>query len=191
MNVGIVVEGVNDYRSYPVLIRRIRDDIGQTLVRECGGKHKLKGRFLDCLDELGRNPAWQIELGIVIRDSDCRPPQPIENQLKNILNASKLKPKFRVEIFAIPCVLESWLLSDRQAIQHVAAQRGHGGVAALNLPIPNIHDAVDKRLFLRVLSHHRLPAIPGVYEEIASIADLDRIRQRCAYFREFVRRIRT
>jgi hypothetical protein len=189
MNVGIVVEGLYDYSSYPVLVRRIRNDIERPQVRECGGKSKLKGRFLECLKEFA-NPAWEIELAIVIRDSDCNPPQPIENQLREILNASRLRPQFPVELFAVPCVLESWLLSDLQAIRNVSAQRGHGGAANLNVQIPNTHAPDDKKLFFRVLGHHSLPATPPVYEEIARTADLDMIGHRCRYFREFVRRIR-
>jgi|GraSoi_2013_80cm_1033760.scaffolds.fasta_scaffold01000_2 hypothetical protein len=189
MNVGIVVEGLYDYSSYPAIIRRIRNDIGRPQVRECGGKSKLKGRFLQCLKEF-QNPAWEIELAIVVRDSDCNPPQPIENQLREILNASRLRPHFPVELFAVPCVLESWLLSDLHAIQNVAAQRGHGGAADLSVQIPNTHAPNDKKLFFRVLGHHSLPATPPVYEEIARIVNLDMIGQRCKYFREFVRRIR-
>jgi hypothetical protein len=189
MNVGIVVEGLYDYSSYPTLVRRIRDDIPRPQVRECGGKSRLKSRFIECLKEF-QNPAWQIELAIVIRDSDCHPPQPIEDQLKEILNASRFRPPFHVELFAVPCVLESWLLSDLRAIRNLAAQRGHGGAAELNVQIPNNHAPNDKKLFFRVLGHHSLPVTPPVYEEIARTADLDMIGQRCGYFREFARRIR-
>ena len=189
MNIGIVVEGVDDYPTYPTLVGRIRNDIGGRQVRECGGKSRLKGRFLGFLKEF-QNPAWQIGLALVIRDSDCSPPQPIEGQLRTILTASRLRLPFRVELFAIPCMLESLLISDVQAIRDIAAQRGHGNAPGeLNFQIPNAHSPDDKELFNRVLTHFGLPATPAVYEEVARVANLDMIGQRCRYFREFVRRI--
>ncbi len=124
MNIGVVVEGLDDYTTYPTLIQRIRNDIGRSQVRECGGKSRLKNRFLSFLREF-QNPTWQIGIALVIRDSDCSPPQPIEDQLRNILNTSGFRPQFRVELFAIPCMLESWLVSDLDAIRRVAAQRSH------------------------------------------------------------------
>jgi len=190
MNVGIVVEGVNDYATYPSLIERIRNDIARTQVRECGGKSRLKGRFLGFLKEF-QNPAWQIDLAVVIRDSDCAPPKPLEYQLQTLFTDSRLNPPFRVEVFAIPCMLESWLISDLHAIRHVAARRGHGGAPEqVDFQIPIAHSPDDKELFIRLLTHFALPATPPVYEEIATIADFTLIGQRCTYFREFVQRIR-
>jgi len=190
MNIGIVVEGQDDYTTYPTLIQRIRNDIERSQVRECGGKSRLKNGFLNFLREF-QNPAWQIEIAVVIRDSDCHPPQPIENQLRTIFNISRLKPQFRVEFFAIPCTLESWLVSDLNAIRTVAAQRAHGGEPEhLNFQIPNAHSPADKELFSRVLSRFGLPATPAVYQEVARIANFDMIGERCSYFREFARRIR-
>jgi hypothetical protein len=190
MNIGIVVEGLYDYTTYPTLIQRIRNDIGRSQVRECGGKSRLKNRFLSFLREF-QNPAWQIGIALVIRDSDCSPPQPIEDQLRDILDTSRFRPQFRVELFAIPCMLESWLVSDLDAIRRVAAQRGHGGeTERLSFHIPNAHSPTDKKLFTRLLTHFGLPATPAVYREVATIAKLDAVGERCRYFREFVRRIK-
>jgi hypothetical protein len=189
INIGIVVEGLDDYTTYPTLIQRIRNDIGRSQVRECGGKSRLKNRFVGFLKEF-QNPAWQIGIALVIRDSDCNPPQPIEDQLRQVLNSCGFRPQFRVEIFAIPCMLESWLVSDLNAIRQVAAQRRHvGEIENLHFQIPNGHSPTDKELFSRVLSHFGLRATPAVYQEIATIANFDLIGERCTYFREFVRRI--
>jgi hypothetical protein len=189
MNIGIVVEGVDDYTTYPTLIGRIRNDINRPQVRECGGKSRLKGRFLGFLKEF-QNPAWQIDLAIVIRDSDCSPPQPIEDKLNDALKSSKFKPQFHVELFAIPCMLESWLVSDLDAIRMIAAQRGHGAAPQqLNVQIPNVHSPEDKKLFIHALSHFGLPATPAVYKEVASVVNFGLIGHRCSYFRKFVERI--
>jgi len=92
----------------------------QWQLRQCGGKSRLKHGFVNFLREFHRNPAWQIDVAFVIRDSDCSPPQPIEDQLQHILEASGFTPGFPVEFFAVPCMLESWLLSDLGAFSTVA-----------------------------------------------------------------------
>jgi hypothetical protein len=190
MNVGIVVEGAFDGPTYLALISRIRD-INGVQIRECGGKSRLKHKFVYFLKELQRNPAWQIDVAFVIRDSDCDPPQPIEKQLQNILGVSGFKPEFRVEFFATPCMLESWLLSDLEAIRTVAAQRRHGaGIALPNIQIAHANSSEDKDVFTSVLTHFGLPATPAVYGEVAAIADLTMIGNRCNYFREFARRFK-
>lgn len=167
MNVGIVVEGLDDFYAYPTLIRRIRGDIGKWQVRECGGRSKLKNRFLNFLKEFHRNHAWQIDAAFVIRDSDCRPPEQVEKQLRDDLDGSGFNPSFPVEFFAPQCVLESWLLGDLEAVRTVAEQRGHGAaVAPLQVQVANANHAADKDVFIQVLSYFTLPATPVVYGEV-------------------------
>src|SRR5260370_16093777 len=124
MNAGIVVEGASDGSAYPVLIQRIRNDLDTRQVRECGGKSRLKNRFVNFLKEFHRNHAWQIDAAFVILDSDCNPSQPIEARLRNILNASGFTPRLHVAYFATRGILASCLLSVLDAIRKVAEQRG-------------------------------------------------------------------
>lgn len=190
MNVGLVVEGPSDGSAYPTLVQRIRSDLDARQVRECGGKSRLKYRFVNFLREFQRNQAWQIDAAFVILDSDCNPSQPIEAQLRNILNASGFTPELRVVYFATLCMLESWLLSDLEAIRTVAAQRGHvAGTLPPSIQIANANSSADKDVFIQVLTHFRLPATPVVYGEVAALTNLTSIGNRCNYFREFVRRI--
>ena len=191
MNVGIVVEGTSDGPAYRELIRRIRQDLDPRQVRECGGKSRLKNRFVNFLKEFQRNHAWQIEAAFVILDSDCNPSRPIEARLRDILNASGFAPEFEVVYFATQCMLESWLLGHLDAIRTVAAQRGHvAGVLPPKIQIANAPSSADKIVFTQVLTHFGLPATPAVYGEVAALADLTVIGNRCSYFLEFVRRIR-
>src|SRR5712692_724782 len=115
MNVGLVVEGATDLATYPVFIRRIRNDLGELQIRECGGS-RLKNLFPKFLSEFDRNSAWRIDLALVIRDSDCKAPQESEAKLREILRHCNFRRRFRVEVFATPCMLESWLLSDVGAV---------------------------------------------------------------------------
>lgn len=191
MNAGIVVEGTFDGTTYRTILPRIRDDIIGLQVRQCGGKHRLKNVFIDRLEEFQRNPAWNINSAFVIRDSDCKTAEQIEKQLQDVLSASGLKPKFRVEFFAVQCMLESWLLSDLTAIRNVAVARGKNAEIDLqNIEIAPQHSQEDKEVFLRVLAQYGLPPTPPVYAQIASLVDLKVIEKRCTYFREFMRRIK-
>jgi hypothetical protein len=190
MNIGLVVEGSTDDVTYRTLARRIRNNIGELQVRPCGGKTKLKNGFIGHLKEFQRNHAWQIDAAFVIRDSDCYPPLEIEQQLRQVLHASGFNPEFRVEFFATPCMLESWLLSDIGAIGTVSAQRGHiAGFLPPHIQIANAISSADKNVFIQVLTHFGLPATPTVYREVAALANLTSIGNRCNYFREFMRRV--
>lgn len=191
MNVGMVVEGPFDGSTYRRLLPRIHADISNLQVRECEGKSRLKNLFVSFLKEFERNHAWQINAAFVICDSDCHPPGPIEEQLWNILSSSAFRPHFRVEVFAVGCMVESLLLSDLEAIRNVAVQRGRAaGDTPLNIQIGNPNSSGDKDVFVQVLRHFGLLATPVVYGEIAALANLAMVANRCNYFPEFVRRIR-
>jgi hypothetical protein len=191
MNLGLVVEGQTDESAYRILAQRIRANVNALQVRPCGGKSRLKNGFVGYLKEFQRNTAWQIDAAFVIRDSDCYPPQQIEQQLRDVMNASDFAPDFRVEFFATPCMLESWLMSDVATIRAVAASRRANPEADLqDLPIMPQPSANDDDTFNRVLGRLGLPVTPPVYGEIAAAAEFRVIEQRCAYFREFCRRLR-
>jgi Domain of unknown function (DUF4276) len=189
MNIGIVVEGPSDGAVYRTLIRRIRNDIDKLQVRECGGKYRLKNMFLGFLKEFQRNHAWQINVAFVIRDSDCKPPQPIEVDLRNVLHRSGFAPQFPIEFFATKCQLETWLLADENAINQVSQRRGKNlrvGPVEIQFEIDNS----AKKHFMAQLSKVRLPASPQVYKDVADIADIARIAERCPSFQQFIDRVR-
>jgi len=188
MDLGVIVEGQFDRSSHVELIRRIHSNISSVQIRDCGGKSRLKTTFVNYLREFQRNPAWSIDAAVVIRDSDCRAPNGIEQQLNGVLASSGFQPSFRVEFFAIPCMLESWLLSDVAAIAQVARARGATPGTAMPT-IANAYNPGDKETFRNVLSHVGLLSTPAVYGEIARLADFPRISARCPYFSDFCNRI--
>jgi hypothetical protein len=161
MNIGIVVDGSSDGAAYPALIRRIRNDVDQLQIRPCGGKSRLKNAFVGFLKEFQRNPAWHINTAFVIRDSDCKPSQPIEDQLESTLHESGFAPNFPVQFFATKCQLETWLLADENAINQVSQRRGKNkqvGPVEFQFEIDNR----AKERFLEQLSKASLPANPQV-----------------------------
>jgi len=185
MNVGIVVEGRSDLLTYPTLIRRIRD-IDKHQARECGGRFKLKDAFPYFLEEFQRNPAWQIDVAFVIRDSDCNPPQRIEDDLRKAFDESLFD--FPVEFFATKCDLETWLLADENAISQVSRQRGEN--KQVEPAQFQFESETAKKLFRAQLSKANLRPVPDVYGEIAACMDLKRTAALCPSFRNFVDRIK-
>jgi hypothetical protein len=137
---------------------------------------------------------WHAEItvnkALVIRDSDCSDPVAWESTMSQILAQSHFVPDFPVHFHATKCEIETWLLADEDAINQVARSRGKPGlVSKVTIPLESYRNA--KELFRKVLSKVGLPVDPEVYQEIASAANIDRIASRCAYFRQFVDRVRT
>jgi hypothetical protein len=185
MNIGLIVEGFDDYETYPVLVRKSRRDIGRIHIRECGGLRKLKTKFVYFLKEFQSNPAYQIKKAIVIRDSDCSDAHRLEQELHEILQQSGFEPTFSVHFHATRCKLESLLLADEEAIPLVARNRDK--VARVSTDVITLEslkaadDVLSKRLF-----EANLPADAKVFAEIAEVSDLDKIVSRCPHFQDFM-----
>lgn len=189
MNLGLIVEGPTDAAAYPELIRRIRQDLEPFQVRPCGGKSRLKGRFVDLLDEFHRNHAWRIQTAFVIRDSDCQPSQTIEGQLNGILDDSGFRPHFPVKFFATKCDLETWLVADEDAINRVSQQRGTNKV--VNAIGIQLEVAKADQLFSQQLSRADLNPVPPVYAGVARSLDIEKVAALCPSFRRFINELRS
>ena len=188
MNIGLVVEGLDDYQTYPSLIRRIRHDIEHIYVRSCGGIRRLRNKFVYFLKEFQSNPAHLIVKAIVVRDSDCNDAHTLERELEQILELSGFRPEFPVHFHATKCKLESLLLADEDAISHVAQNRGkvvHVGPS--HIALENSRDA--DTVLSRKLGEADLPADSKVFSEIAAASDLAKIVSRCPHFRDFSEKI--
>jgi len=189
MNIGLVVEGPDDVATYPVIIKRIRPDVERVFPRDCQGRRNLRSKFTGFVKEFAARRDQQIGLVLVIQDSDCHASGPIEHQLRQRLEQAHLVLSFPVRFYATKCELETWLLADEDAINRVAQWRGKTQtVAPVNISLENHRDA-DTTLS-RLLWGVGLSADPRVYAEIAQEIDLDCLRRRCPYFREFCARVR-
>jgi len=189
MNIGIVVEGDRDRAAYPELIRKIRDDVEEALAKPCGNDIKLMENFVGWLKYFQWHAEISVDKALVIRDSDCTDPVVWESRMEQILAESHFVPSFQVHFHATKCEIETWLLADENAINHVARNRGkRGSISEVTIPLESYRNA--KELFHGVLSKVRLPADPRVYQQIASAARIDRIAARCPQFQRFVDRVR-
>lgn len=189
MNLGIIVEGDDDVAVYPVLIRRLDDSVEYVYSRGCGGLSKLKGKFVSFVKEFQRNPnAFRIRKILVIRDSDCNDPGPLEAELQNTLARSGAPKGIDVSFHATKCKLESWLLADENAINLVSQKRGGpGGLAPIPGTLETVRNADD--VYSKVLSEVGLQNTGEVMKEIAEKADLATIRGRCPRFRDFAAKV--
>jgi len=189
MNVGIIVEGGDDRAVYPVLIRRIDATVDGIHARECGGRRKLEDKFVVFLKQFAGNlPAFRIKKVLVIRDSDCEDPSPIERKLQRILGESRFEPPFGVSFHATKCKLESWLLADEAAINFVSNRRGGpGAIRRVEVDLENFRE--PDQLYRKTLSQAGLQDTEKVMREIAEQARLEVIAQHCPTFRHFTQKL--
>lgn len=191
MNFGVIVEGPDDVAVYRILAKRIDPGIGHVHARDCGGRQKLKNKFPYLISEFSRNPAaYNLRKVVVIRDSDCKDPLPLEQELQDIFARSGLTPNFSVSFYVTKCKLETWLLGDEQAINTVSISRGGGGnVSRVDGDLETIKDTDD--LYRRTLSQAGLQDTDEVMKQIISRARLNILSERCPRFRDFMRKITT
>lgn len=186
--IGIVVEGDFDAAAYPELIKKIRDDIGKINPKICPGIAQLRKKFVGWLKHFEYHDSLSIDKVLVIVDSDCSDAAAGEARLQELYDQSRLVPRFPVHFHATKCEIETWLLTDEGAINDVSQRRGKSRrVPAATIQFESYRNA--KELFQKVLSRAALPAIPGIYQEIAAAADLALIAARCPSFQKFVQKV--
>jgi hypothetical protein len=187
---GIVVEAERDSAVYSTLIQRICPDVETVLPRVCQNVVGVRRQFVDWLKHFQWHAVHQIGKAIVIRDSDCRDSQSVEDELVRILDQSGFREQLRIPVhfYATRCMVETWLLADERAVNDVARRRGKRE-SAEPVDDPLEGDLQAKSRFVRMLSHVGLPATPPVYGEVAAATDLDHLQERCPYFRQFVDRV--
>ena len=79
--------------------------------------------------------------------------------------------------------METWLLSDVDAINLVALERGGRNIAGQKGNLEQIGNA--KAVFVRALSQANLPYDAEVCRQIARHIDIERLRNRCPCFHRF------
>src|SRR5260370_21530132 len=123
MNVGIVVEDNRDGLAYSELIRKIRDDIENTLAFPCHGVSTLLKEFLKGLNYFKYGAPHSIDKALVIMDSDCSDASVWEVRLKQICERSHFVSSFPGHFHATKCALETCLLPDANAMNQASQVR--------------------------------------------------------------------
>lgn len=188
MNIGIVVEGDHDSVVYPELIHKIRGDVEDIRPIVCGNDVKLKAKFVGWLKHFEWHASLSVDKVLVIMDSDCSDAATWEALLTRIHEQSHFAPRFPVHFHATKCEVETWLLADEGAINQVSRRRGKNKqVPAITIQFESYRNA--KELFQKMLSQGGLPADERVYQEIAAVANIERIAARCPSFQLFVNKV--
>jgi hypothetical protein len=184
---GIVVEAERDSVVYSTFIRRLRNDVEEVIARPCHDVAGVRRQFVGWLKNFQWHAGYDVGKALVIRDSDCRDSRAVEDELFRILDQKGFREKLTlpVHFYATRCMVETWLLADENAVNTVARQRGKAP-SAQSVPDPLEGNRNAKALFQRMLSQSHLPADPAVYAEVATAADIDRIKQRCPNFQHFI-----
>jgi hypothetical protein len=188
--IGLIVEGHYDEAVLETLARRVAQSPVTLYVSACGGKARLKQKFPGYLRyfehvHLG-NP---VDKALVVCDADQKPPAELRASLSQETRNRASWPADKLHICIVRQEIETWLLSDENAVNSVASERGgHARIARVQEDPENIGDPKAR---LRTLpSAAGLVATPAVYQQIASRLDLETLRQRCPSFQEFEQAVR-
>ena len=178
---GLVVEGNDDEAAIPELIRRIREDECEIIVRRARNAPQLMKNMGSLLRTFKHaKQGGPVDKAIVIRDADRKDPRVLVRGLKNRITRDVLS-LFTVRTCVIVNALEAWLLVDEGAISRACEQRsGHR--------VQPVHEDIEKILHPKERLFQLLGKVvytSQVAREIAQHADLERIKTRCPTFLKF------
>ncbi|MGB8771576.1 MAG: hypothetical protein WCC92_18335 [Candidatus Korobacteraceae bacterium] len=185
---GLIVEGSYDSSVLQRLTVRVDSPDARVFVRECRGTGALRKNLVVFLRSLEFADAGApVERALVFIDTDGRPPDEVEADLRTIIEGIDFKFPRGVGICPIHHELEAWLLADHEAINQVARARGGREVAYIQDDVEQIRDPKER---LRVvLSKAKLNYTQAVAGEIAQLANLETLRYRLRCFVAFCGKI--
>ena len=168
---------------YEVLIPRICG--GQVLAtRPCGGVEQLMKLFRALLRNLEHvAQGGPVEKALVIRDSGGKDPAALETEMTARIQGMEYAFPRGIKLCAVRRTMETWLLSDAQAITTVALSRGGRQVQEFQGSLEDIED--PKQTLRSVLSSARLEYTATLCAEITSHIRIDHLEYRCPSFRAF------
>jgi hypothetical protein len=129
---GIVVEAERDSVVYSTLIRRIRTDVDDVLARPCQNVVGVRRKFVACLKNFQWHSGYNVGKAFVVRDSDCRDSQAVEDELVRILDQSGFRGKLTlpVHFYATRCMVETWAAGGRERGQCRCTEAGQDSVCS-------------------------------------------------------------
>lgn len=181
---GLIVEGSYDVAVYQELLRKITPTLDRIVPRATGGVPNLLRLLLGLLRDLENavngNP---VEKVIVIRDTNGRDAAQLEKDLADKIHGQDFAFAHGIQFHAVRRTVETWLLSDVEAINQVATSRGGNPISGVQEQLEEIQD--PKTRLIRLLSAASLPFDPAVCREIAARTRLEVLRYRCPSFPSF------
>lgn len=169
---GLVVED-----KYAEAIKEISKKLGvKPIIRRQRGRISVRKA-----SAFAKELLINCERVIILGDADCNEEGERE-RLQRIYEHLPEGLRRRVHICIVVHELESWLLADENAISRVLGEN----VKPVENP-ESIHDAKEylEGLFEKGCKKQHLPA-----EEIAKHVNVEKLREKCASFADFVRNVR-
>jgi hypothetical protein len=181
---GIIVEGDYDSAVYEALIRRLTSPEVHIKPLICRGRTNLMKQFPSLLRAFEHDiEGHPVEMAVVIRDSDGKHPDEVEAQMRAKTEGRPYPFILNVRHHAVQHAMDAWLLADVNAVNTVCERRR--GTRVTRLPDDPEGLLRPKEQLRNLLSNHKVPYTVEVCREIAQIADLQMLSDRCPRFRVF------
>lgn len=178
---GIVIEGSYD-QALVEIIKNILQDKKEIISRPCGGKTQLMNTFRVHLESFRfLSHGLHLDKVLVIRDAGGKDPEELLERLREKI-LGRTYP-FEVKFIVIIQNLETWLLSDEEAISRVTQSRTGRTVSRVTENLESIFH--PKERLKTLLSGINVYYTQAVAKEIAKLVDLSKIENRCQSFRNF------
>ena len=151
---GIVVEGDYDVAALTEMIKKCQPGEIEIIPRPCRGKDQLMKSFRGFLDSFQyENKGSPVDKALVIRDAGGRDPDELLESMRSRI-AGRTYP-FEIKFIIIVQELETWLLTDEEAISRVTQSRSGRTVSKVNEDLESIIQ--PKERLKKILSDAKVP----------------------------------
>ena len=175
---GIVVEGLYDEAVLLEIIRKCLSNNIEIITRPCGGKDRLMKSFRGFLDSFQyENKGSPVDKALVIRDAGGKDHDELLEKMRSRIAGRNYT--FDVKFIIIVQELETWLLTDEDAISRVTGKT----ISRVNEDLQSIIQPKEK--LKKILSDGGVAYTAEVAKEIARESDLTKIEYRCPRFKKF------
>lgn len=181
---GLIVEGEADKNVFDQLIRKVNSPDASIYPLTCGGVGRFMKIFPDLLLSFKYvHNGGGVDGALVIRDCDNKLAQDVLSRMQEKLGNRIYNFPRGIEFCVVKKNLDSWLLADENAINHVSRLRRGEPVARINATIEDIPN--PKQQLQKILSEANLNYTPVVLGEIAAAINLQELEYRVPSFVTF------
>jgi len=181
LKIGIVAEGVkadSDVQIISELVKKILATDPLFITRPGGNRPNVIKKYCGWLEEF-RNE--KVDKALVIVDQDMSCVKTLVEKMQERIKARKYY--FPVKFHVIKQEIETWLLSDEQAISKVVERN----VPRVNETLEDIQQPKEK--LKELLSKAKANYTAETLRRIAEESDIERIAYRCPGFRRFTQSV--
>lgn len=176
VKIGIVAEGLpnSDAQIISELVKKILPEGPSFISRPGGSRGNVIKKYCGWLEEF-RNE--KVDKALVIIDQDMSCLKALVEKLQEKIKGRKYN--FQVKFHVIKEEIETWLLSDEQAISRVVERN----IPRVNETLEDIQQPKEK--LKDILSRAKATYTPDTLRRIAAESDIEHISYRCPGFQRF------